>query len=203
MKGADFVTFRLAAGAGFSASSDPKTYSGRTHLNLLLSMTDLRVREIKRSTAAVHKISQHQPRAKRGPGSHFSPISWTSKRNVESRRRRKESCDGNRIFPSFPHYLFAVGNRASTRLISSVTVSIVSRKAISLASDGRPSNAASQRIGLAAQQHACYKVSISSGLRHSRHDIIIFALSSPSVFLSSRPGVWWRKLSRWFSRCRE
>jgi hypothetical protein len=39
---------------------------------------------------------------------------------------------------SFPHHLFAVGNRASTRLISSVAVSIASRKAISLAGDGRP-----------------------------------------------------------------
>jgi hypothetical protein len=46
---------------------------------------------------------------------------------------------------SFPHYLFAGGNRDSTRLISSVAVSIASRKAISLAGDGRPSNAASLR----------------------------------------------------------
>jgi hypothetical protein len=66
MEGSDFVAFRLAAGAGFTASSDPKTYSGRAHLNLLLSMTDLRVREIERSTAAAREISQHQPRAKRG-----------------------------------------------------------------------------------------------------------------------------------------
>jgi hypothetical protein len=60
MKGSSFAAFRLAARAGFSASSDPKTYSGRTHLNLLLSMTDLRVREIKRSTAAAREISQHR-----------------------------------------------------------------------------------------------------------------------------------------------
>ena len=92
-------------------------------------------------------------------------------------------CDGTRKFPSLPvpRYLFTAGNQASTRLISSVAVSIASRKAISLAGDGRPSNAASLRHSSIPAQGR----SISSEPRHSRHDTIIFALSSPSVSLSA------------------
>ena len=133
-KGSDFVAFRLAGRDGFSGAILPAAKSGRTHRRSLFCMTDLRVREIKRSTVTAREISKNEPRAKRG-----------IQTEREILQAAKESCDGNRKFSSFPRYLFPVGNRASTRLISSVAVSIASRKAISLAGDGRPSNAGSLR----------------------------------------------------------